>query len=424
MISPLSSDTLLARLHTLHPKLIDLSLGRTERLLAALGHPERRLPPVLHVAGTNGKGSTVAHLRALLEADGKRVQTYISPHLVRFHERIRLSDGLISEAKLVDVLTRCEAVNGGRPITFFEITMVAAFVAFTEDDADYCIVEVGLGGRYDSTNVLEGKLASLITPIGLDHQSFLGDTVAQIAGEKAGIVRKGTPVFSAAQEPEAMAVIEAEAAVTNTPLKVARRDWTAMVDGEGWTFSDAAGTLRLPMPALAGVHQIGNAALALACLRSLGIAPATDRIETALKAVSWPARLQPITRGPLLGSLAKGTKLWLDGGHNPHAAEALARALAGRRLDLVIGMLEGKDAAEFLRVMAPVAASVKAVPIAGEACHDPEHLADLARRVGLEADAFPDVRSALRECHSSEVLISGSLYLAGQVLNASGMVPD
>ncbi|NDH64523.1 MAG: bifunctional folylpolyglutamate synthase/dihydrofolate synthase, partial [Alphaproteobacteria bacterium] len=269
----MSSDTLLARLHTLHPKLIDLSLGRAERLLAALGSPHLKLPPVLHVAGTNGKGSTVAHLRAMLEADGKRVQTYISPHLVRFHERIRLSDGLISEAKLVDVLTRCEAVNGGRPITFFEITMVAAFLAFSEDEADYCIVEVGLGGRYDSTNVLEGKLASLITPIGLDHQSFLGDTVGQIAGEKAGIIRSGTPVFSAEQVPEALAVIDAEAAMQGAPLKAAGRDWTASAAGGGWTFSDATGSLRLPMPALVGAHQIGNAALALACLRSLGIAP-------------------------------------------------------------------------------------------------------------------------------------------------------
>ncbi len=420
----MSSDTLLARLHTLHPKLIDLSLGRAERLLAALGSPHLKLPPVLHVAGTNGKGSTVAHLRAMLEADGKRVQTYISPHLVRFHERIRLSDGLISEARLVDVLTRCEAVNGGRPITFFEITMVAAFLAFCEDEADYCIVEVGLGGRYDSTNVLEAKLASLITPIGLDHQSFLGDTVGQIAGEKAGIIRSGTPVFSAEQLPEALAVIEAEAAMQGAPLQVAGGDWIARADGDGWMFSDTGGSLRLPMPALIGAHQIGNAALALACLRSLGIAPSPDRIAAALKSVSWPARLQPITRGPLLGLLAKGTTLWLDGGHNPHAAEALAQALAGRQLDLVIGMLEGKDAAEFLRVMAPVAASVKAVPIKGEACHDPEHLAELARGLGLKAQAFPDVQSALRYCHSLEVLICGSLYLAGQVLETSGMISD
>lgn len=424
MSSPLSSDTLLARLHTLHPKLIDLSLGRTERLLAALGHPERRLPPVLHVAGTNGKGSTVAHLRAMLEADGKRVQTYISPHLVRFHERIRLSNGLISEAKLVDVLTRCEAVNGGRPITFFEITMVAAFLAFTEDDADYCIVEVGLGGRYDSTNVLEGKLASLITPIGLDHQSFLGDTIAQIAGEKAGIIRPGTPVFSAEQMPEALAVIEAEATEQRAPLQVAGRDWNAEPDGDGWVFSDAAGSWRLPMPALAGMHQVGNAALALACLRSLGIAPSQERVAEALRRVSWPARMQPITRGPLLNLLAKGTRLWLDGGHNPHAAEALARALSGRKIDLVLGMLEGKDAAEYLRLMAPVAASVKAVPIAGEACHDPGHLADVARGFELDAAAFPDVQSALATCRAGEVLICGSLYLAGQVLRTSGMIPD
>ena len=420
----MSSDTLLAQLHTLHPKLIDLSLGRTERLLAALGNPQLKLPPVLHVAGTNGKGSTVAHLRAMLEAGGKRVQTYISPHLVRFHERIRLSDGLISEARLVDVLERCEAANDGQPITFFEITTAAGFLAFAEDEADYCIVEVGLGGRYDSTNVLENKRATLITPIGMDHQNFLGNSLAGIAGEKAGIIRNGTPVFSAAQEPEAMAVIEVEAARTDATLKVAGRNWTAVADGDGWTFSDAAGTLCLPMPALAGAHQIGNAALALACLRSLGIAPSPDRIEAALRTVTWPARLQPVTRGPLLNLLATGTRLWVDGGHNPHAAEALAQALAGRKLDLVVGMLEGKDAAEYLRLMAPVAASVKAVPIPGEACHDSAHLAELARRVGLKAAAFPDVQSALPACRAGEVLICGSLYLAGQVLKASGMIPD
>ncbi len=420
----MSSETLLARLHHLHPKLIDLSLGRAQRLLEALGHPERRLPPVLHVAGTNGKGSTVAHLRAMLESDGKRVQTYISPHLVRFHERIRLSDGLISERRLVDVLSRCEAVNDGRPITFFEITMVAAFLAFAEDEADYCIVEVGLGGRYDSTNVLEGKLASVITPIGLDHQSFLGDTIAQIAGEKAGIIRPDTPVFSAEQAPEAMAVIEAEAARQGARLQVAGRDWSGRADGDGWMFSDPAGSLRLPLPALIGDHQIGNAALALACLRALGIAPAADRIEAAMRSVSWPARLQPIIRGPLLAILPARAKLWLDGGHNPHAAEALAKALAGRKLDLVIGMLEGKDAADYLRLMAPVAASVKAVPIKGEACHAPEHLADVARGLGLEAAAFADVPSALGDCGASEVLICGSLYLAGQVLDASGIMPD
>ena len=420
----MSSDQLLARLHTLHPKLIDLSLGRTRRLLAALGNPERRLPPVLHVAGTNGKGSTVAHLRALLEADGKRVQTYISPHLVRFHERIRLSGGLITEARLVDVLSRCEAVNDGQPITFFEITMVAAFLAFSEDEADYCIVEVGLGGRYDSTNVLDRKLASLITPIGLDHQNFLGDTLAAIAGEKAGIIMESTPVFSAAQEPEAGAVIEAEAVRLNAPLAVAGRDWSARADGDGWAFSDAGWELHLPLPALIGAHQIGNAGLALACLRQLGIAPTPERIETALRSVTWPARLQPIDRGPLLALLPKGTRLWLDGGHNPHAAEALAKALAGRRLDLVVGMLEGKDAAGYLRLMQPMAASVAAVPIEGEACHDPHNLAGIAQGLGIPAQAFADVPSALRSCRSSEVLICGSLYLAGEVLEASGMIPD
>ncbi|MBI1181641.1 MAG: bifunctional folylpolyglutamate synthase/dihydrofolate synthase [Alphaproteobacteria bacterium] len=419
----MSSDRLLARLHRLHPKLIDLSLGRTERLLAALGHPERRLPPVLHVAGTNGKGSTLACLRALLQADGKRVQAYTSPHLVRFHERIRLSDGLISEARLTEILERCEAANGGKPITFFEITTVAAFLAFAEDEADYCLVEVGLGGRYDSTNVMERPLASLITPVALDHQSFLGDTLAAIAGEKAGIVKPGAPVFSAAQAPEAEAVIEAAARQADTPLHLAGQDWQAEAVSDGWRYVDSGGTLDLPLPGLAGPHQIGNAALALACLRGLGIAPPADRIAGALRSVSWPARLQPIDRGRLFGLLPQGTRLWLDGGHNPHAAAALAAAFAGRRIDLVVGMLEGKDAADYLRLVAPVAAHVHAVPIPGEACHDPAVLAGRARDLGVGATAHADMEAALSACTAAEVLICGSLYLAGQVLEASGMLP-
>jgi dihydrofolate synthase/folylpolyglutamate synthase len=419
-----SSDVLLERLHHLHPKLIDLSLGRTERLLAALGNPEQRLPPVLHIAGTNGKGSTLATLRALLEADGKRVQAYTSPHLVRFHERIRLSDGLISEARLTDILERCERANGGEPITFFEITTAAAFAAFAEDEADYCLVEVGLGGRYDSTNVLPRPLASLITPIALDHQSFLGDTVAAIAGEKAGIIRPGVPVFCAAQSAEALAVIEGTAARQDAPLSMAGRDWQAERAGDGWRYRDPQGVLDLPLSGLAGHHQIGNAGLALACLRGLGLAPGRDRIAAALQSVSWPARLQPIDRGRLLALLPAGARLWLDGGHNPHAAAALAAALAGRKLDLVVGMMEGKDAADYLRRMAPVAASVRAVPIPGEACHEPAHLADQAAALGLEARSYSDVESALATCTAEEVLICGSLYLAGQVLEASGMLPE
>lgn len=420
----MSSDQLLERLHRLHPKLIDLSLGRTQRLLAALGHPERRMPPVLHVAGTNGKGSTVAYLRALLEADGKRVQTYTSPHLVRFHERIRLSDGLVSEARLVEILERCEAANNGEPITFFEITTAAAFLAFAEDEADYCVVEVGLGGRFDSSNVLERPLASIITPIGLDHQSFLGDTVAAIAGEKAGIIKPGVPVFSAAQEPEALAVIEVAAGRASATLAVAGRDWTARPEGDGWCFKDPIGALRLPMPALSGPHQIGNAGLALGVLRGLGIAPAPDRIADGLGRVRWPARLQLIDAGPLAALMPPGGRLWLDGGHNPHAAAVLAAAFAGRRLHLVVGMLEGKDAADYLRVLAPVAASVAAVPIPGEACHDPADLARIASALNIPSTVHGDVTDALVAGHGDEAMICGSLYLAGHVLRLSGLIPD
>ena len=416
----MSSDELLARLRTLHPQLIDLSLGRIERLLAALGHPERRLPPVIHVAGTNGKGSTVAVLRALLEAAGHRVQAYISPHLVRFHERIRLSGGLITEEHLADILARCAAANDGAPITYFEITTAAALLAFAEDDADYCLLEVGLGGRFDATNVIERPAACVITPVGMDHQDFLGDTLAAIAGEKAGIIKPGVPVFVGPQADEALSVIRAEAEKQNAPLFHAGRDWTAVDQGNRqWRFDGQV----LPYPALRGAHQLQNAGLALACLNGMGVALDDQAIAHGMKTVSWPARLQPIEKGPLAAALGTGRHLWLDGGHNPHAARAIAAAFRGQTIDLVFGMGANKDPIEFLRILSPIIGQVHTVTIPGQNAHDPEDLARMARQTGLSATAHPSIAQALAATTSSDVLLCGSLYLAGKVLEISGFFP-
>ena len=418
--SALTSATLLDRVRHLHPQLIDLSLGRIERLLAALDHPERRLPLVIHVAGTNGKGSTIAFLRALLEASGHRVQTYISPHLVRFHERIRLSDGLISEARLADVLARCEAANDGAPITYFEITTAAALLAFAEDEADYCLLEVGLGGRYDATNVIDKPLACVITPVGMDHQDFLGDTLTAIAGEKAGIIKPGVPVFVGPQQEDALAVIEAEAAKHGAPLRRVGRDWQIEDEGDGWRIE---GGQSLPYPALTGPHQLENAALALACLNGVGLDLSLADIEKAMASVIWPARLQSIAQGPL-ADLVSPRCLWLDGGHNPHAAQALAAAFEGQKIDIVIGMVANKDPAVFLAALTPVLGSVHAVPIDDHNAHDPQAIAQAAEGLGLNTGIHESVEAALNATTSDNVLICGSLYLAGQVLAESGLVPE
>ncbi|MFN3231420.1 MAG: bifunctional folylpolyglutamate synthase/dihydrofolate synthase [Alphaproteobacteria bacterium] len=399
------SDDLLDHFRTLHPKLIDLSLGRMQRLLKALDHPERKLPPVIHVAGTNGKGSTVAFLRALLEAKGKRVQALTSPHLVRFHERIRLSSGLISEDRLVDVLSRCEAANGGEAITYFEMTTAAAFLACAEDEADFCLVEVGLGGRFDATNVIEAPVATVITPVGYDHQSFLGDTLTEIAHEKAGILKAGIPGFIAPQMPEAKREIERVGVDVGAPLHhCAQRE-------------------DLPPLGLAGPHQRDNASVAVATLTGLGITLEAEALARGLVSVEWPARLQPIDRGPLYDLLPEGASLWLDGGHNGEAALAIADTFKGRRVHLVVGLMANKDIDAFLSALAPIAASLTAVPIPGESAHDPEHLVQQVSAIGLQASARPDVREALKSLGDGDVLICGSLYLAGQVLDASGLQP-
>jgi dihydrofolate synthase/folylpolyglutamate synthase len=421
----LGSDRVLQRLMALHPKKIDLSLGRIERLLAALGNPQDRLPPAVHVAGTNGKGSTVATLRACLEAAGYRVHAYTSPHLVRFHERIRLAGKLIDEDALLALLKECEEANRGAPITFFEITTAAAFLAFARMPADVVLLETGLGGRLDATNVLPGPGATAITPVSLDHQAFLGDTIAAIAGEKAGILKPGVPAIIGPQRDEAEAVIEARASEIGAPLFRNQREWHCEPRGDGMRYEGARWQLDLPLPSLPGRHQIANAGIAIACLEQMPkFAFSSTAIAQGLRQIDWPARMQRLTRGPLVNALPQGWELWLDGGHNPAAGEVIANVAKGwhdRSLDLVVGMLNTKDASGFLRPLAPHARTLCAVTIPGEENpHPAAEIVKSARSVGIAARECESVNAALRDIVQqpgpARVLICGSLHFAGIVL--------
>jgi dihydrofolate synthase / folylpolyglutamate synthase len=424
-VSTPTSDRVLERLSRLHPKLIDLSLDRIERLLAALGNPQEKLPPVVHVAGTNGKGSTVATLRACLEAGGYRVHAYISPHLVRFHERIRLAGQLIEEEALIALLEECEAANGGTPITYFEITTAAALLVFARTPADIVLLETGLGGRLDATNVISSPAVTAITPISLDHQAFLGDTIAAIAGEKAGILKPRVPAVLGPQPEDAEAVIEARADELGAPLSRWRREWRCQALGDGMRFSGERWRLDLPLPSLAGAHQIINAGTAIACLEQLEDFPLSSAvIATGLRQIEWPARLQRLTRGALVEMMPRGWELWLDGGHNPGAGVVLADAVAGwrdRPLYLVVGMLNTKDAAGFLAPLAPHTTALAGVTIPGEENPLPaETIAAAAHSVGINATTAASVDAALADFKTaspaSRVLICGSLHFAGIVL--------
>lgn len=420
----MSSEDALERLFSLHPKLIDLSLGRMQRLLAALGHPEQHLPPVIHIAGTNGKGSTLSFLRAFLEADGKHIQAYTSPHLVRFHERIRLSDGLITEAALQQVLDDVERVNDGQAITFFEATTAVALTAFARDEAaDFCLLEVGLGGRFDATNVIDTPAACIITPVAMDHEHFLGDRLDGIASEKAGILKPGVPAFIASQQPEVQAVIEQEAENVGAPLFLAGRDWQVSLMAGGFVFEDAQGTLELPMPALMGEHQMHNAGVALACLRHLDQCD-EGAAKKGMAQVFWPARLQPITSGPLTDIRQGKGSLILDGGHNEHAAQAVADHFAGQKLHVVMGLMANRAPEPLLRIVSDIAESFTFVPIEGEDAHTLGALIEAAASLGLKASQAGSVTSALQALPEGDCLIFGSLYLAGQVLAQSGLAPQ
>ena len=428
---PLRSDEVLKRLLALHPRVIDLSLGRIERLLATLGHPERRLAPVIHVAGTNGKGSTIAFLRAVLEAAGYRVQAYTSPHLVRFAERVRLADGLIEEERLAALLEECERVNAGAEITFFEITTAAAILAFARAAADILLVEVGLGGRLDATNVIERPALSVITPISIDHVEFLGDTLERIAFEKAGILKPGVAAAVGPQPAEALRVIAAEAERVGTQLFGHGEEWTIQATVEGMLYQGREWRLALPRPGLLGAHQIANAGLAIAAAERLeGFRFAPDHLWLGLARVEWPARLQRLKRGPLVAALpGEGWELWLDGGHNPAAAEILAQQAEDwreRPLGLVFGMLKTKDAAHFLAPLARHGAALRAIAIPGEANSlSAEEACRLASAAGHRAAAAASPLAAVRELAAtlgrpSRLLICGSLYLAGKILAENG----
>ena len=429
-----ASDVILDRLTGLHPKLIDLSLDRTWRLLAALGHPERALPPVFHIAGTNGKGSVAAYLRACLEAGGYAVHSYTSPHLVRFHERIRLAgrphSAFIEEAALAALLDECERANGGAPITFFEITTCAALLAFSRAPADALILEVGMGGRLDTTNVVARPAVSIITPVDLDHQAFLGDTISLIAAEKAGILKRGVPAVIGPQPDEARVAIEMAAEKLGTPVFIHGQDFTAHEEAGALVYQDETGLLDLPLPRLAGRHQIDNAGVAIFALRRSGILP-LDRaaIADGLAHAEWPARLQRLTRGPLIDMLPNDSDLWLDGGHNPAAGRAVAETMADlaardpKPLVLICGMLDTKDATGFFTPFAGLAAHVETVTIPNApASLQAEPLADAARAAGLDATPAISLDQAIGRAivdagrSSPRVLICGSLYLAGHVL--------
>ncbi len=410
---------------TLHPKVIDLTMGRVERLLAALGHPERSIPPVIHIAGTNGKGSTQAMVRAGLEAGGDKVHAYTSPHLARFHERIRLAGELISEPALTALLDECVRVNGPDEITFFEITTCAAFLAFARTPADWTLLEVGLGGRLDATNVVEKPRLTIITPVSIDHQQYLGETLAEIAGEKAGIIKRGVPVIVGPQSDEGLAVIEAKAARLGAPVLAFGQHWSAFEDHGRLIYQDETGLLDLPLPNLPGPHQIQNAGAAIAALRALGRDEAA--CEAAVTKAVWPARMQRLRQGPLVDAAPK-VELWLDGGHNPAGGEAVAATLARmplRETHLICGMLNTKDVTGYMLPLAPHVTRLHAVSIPGEKNTLPaEATRDAARAAGMDAVTAGSVAEALAGIAATSpgarVLICGSLYLAGTVLRENG----
>jgi len=405
----------------LHPKVIDLTLDRVWRLLATIGNPQDRLPPVIHVAGTNGKGSTQAMIRAGLEQGGSKVHAYTSPHLARFHERIRLAGDLIAEDALTDVLDRCYHANGTDPITYFEITTAAALLAFTETPADYTLLEVGLGGRLDATNVITKPALTIITPVDLDHQSYLGDTLAAIAGEKAGIIKRGVPCVVGPQHPESMDVIETVATRLGAPLLAYGQHWHVSVERDRLIYQDDHGLLDLPLPNLPGPHQVTNAGAAIAALRYLNNGEAA--CEAAVTRAYWPARMEKLTKGALV-DLAAPAELWLDGGHNPAAGAALAatlRAQSARPTHLICGMLNTKDIAGYLRPLAEVSESLTALSIPGEAATIPaDETARIAADVGLPASTAASVQDAIIAIRNltpqARILICGSLYLAGHVI--------
>ncbi|VAV93918.1 Dihydrofolate synthase @ Folylpolyglutamate synthase [hydrothermal vent metagenome] len=420
-----NSDAILTRMMALHPKVMDLVLTRVWRLLKALGNPQDSLPPVIHLAGTNGKGSTQAMIRAGLEAAGKSVHAYTSPHLARFHERIRLAGSLINEADLSALLDECVIANNGEPITYFEITTCAALLAMARTPADYTLLETGLGGRLDATNVIAKPALTILTPISIDHQQYLGETLPEIATEKAGILKRGIPCVVGPQPDAAMEVIETLAARHPAPLLAHGQHWHAYEEHGRLVYQDETGLLDLPLPGLPGAHQIENAGAALAALRHLEMPEKS--YEAAVTNAFWPARMQRLKTGPLIQA-APEAEIWLDGGHNAAAGQALGRHLArltARPTHLICGMLNTKDISGYLTPLAAQAESLTAIAIPDEAnTLPPQDIANTAQQVGLQASTANDALSAARQITGqfphARILICGSLYLAGSILRENG----
>jgi dihydrofolate synthase/folylpolyglutamate synthase len=434
-------DAILARLLDLHPKRIDLSLGRILRLLTSLGEPQKALPPVFHVAGTNGKGSTIAFMRAILEAANLSVHVYTSPHLVHFRERIRLAapggGRLVSDAALAAALEQVERANDAAPITFFEATTAAAIKLFADNPADVLLLEVGLGGRFDATNVVDDPVATIVTPISMDHIEFLGDTIEKIAFEKAGIIKPGVPLVIAAQNDAALNVLEKAAARLRAPISLHGQDFLCRAERGRMVFEDTRGLLDLPLPRLPGRHQLINAGAAIAALRIVFPDLPTEAFEAGVLRASWPGRLQNLGRGRLAALAPRGAELWLDGGHNEAGGRVLAEAMAdleeraSRALILLYGSLQTKDAEGFLRHFSGLASKIVALPIGGDQIgRKPDEVAALARSLGFQARASAGVEAALRELAEKtwpeppRILIAGSLYLVGEVLAADGAQLD
>ena len=420
-MSAMKSDFILSDLLSLHPKIIDLTLDRVTSLLKNLHNPEKKIPPVIHIAGTNGKGSTQALIRAGLEGFGKSVHAYTSPHLSKFHERIVLSGDLITEKDLIKTLKECQIINENKPITFFEITTCAAFLVFSRIRADYTLLEVGLGGRFDATNVIENPALTIITPISLDHIQFLGDTISLIAKEKAGIIKKSVPCIVGPQTQQALSVIRMISNELGSPLKVYNEHWHVRRESNTLVYQDDFGNLELPLPKLVGDHQVMNAGTAIAAMRELKLSK--NAIEYGLKNVAWPARMQRLKRGSLL-EMAKGFELWLDGGHNQAAGKAISSTLnllPDKQNILICGMLKTKDIVGFLKPFLETIECVCGIPVPGEdSSSSPETIANFADGLGIDSLSAQNVQGALhiiqQKYSKGRIIICGSLYLAGDIL--------
>ena len=434
-------NSIIVRLLSLHPKRIDLSLDRMWRILDRLGHPERGVPPVVHVAGTNGKGSAIAFMRAILEGAGLSVHVYTSPHLVRFNERFRLGapggGRLVSDDALAAALSECERANAGEPITVFEIETAAAFLLFSRNPADVLLLEVGLGGRLDATNVIEKPIACAITSISMDHLEFLGDTLEKIAAEKAAILKRDVPAAVAPQDGVVLTVIEKQARRVRAPLRVAGEHWNVHEERGRLVYQDDDGLLDLPLPKLSGRHQLVNAGVAMATLRASGLALPLSAFEIGIAKAEWPARLQLLTQGSLKSLAPPGSEVWLDGAHNAEGGRAVAAALADleervpRPLVLIAGMLTTKDSVSFLNNFTGLARRFIAVPIPRQDKSIPaDVLASAARNIGLPSESCDSLQSALIATgrlgleSSPRILITGSLYLAGEALAQNGTPPE